>query len=146
MVPKWAPWITRDPWPVLGDPWIRFCNGYFELGRWWGTSKHNCLVSYLLCWQRHVSATVGHLQFTKMYVEENYTDYDHSIGAYCKLSTSSLCWLDYTYWAKSTSSEYSIRMDIQTLQKHPCGRHRCTKAPETLGTPLALHSVRTYSS
>ena len=32
-----------------------------------------------------------------MYVEENYTEYDHSIRAYSKLSTRSLCRLDYTY-------------------------------------------------
>ena len=74
------------------------------LGRRWDKSKHNCLVSYLLCW-RHVSATVGHLQVTKIYREENYTEYDHSIGAYCKLSTRSRCRLDYTYWAKSTSGD-----------------------------------------
>jgi len=55
---------------------------YKQLGRGWVTSKHNCLVSYLLCWRRHVSANVGHLQVAKIYVEENYTEYDHSIGAY----------------------------------------------------------------
>ena len=38
-----------------------------------GTSRHNCLVSYLLCSWWHISATVGHLQVTKMYIEENYT-------------------------------------------------------------------------
>ena len=43
-----------------------------------GTSKHNCLVSCSFCWQRHVSATVGHLQVTKMYIEENYTEWGHS--------------------------------------------------------------------
>ena len=32
-----------------------------QFGRGWGMSKHNCLLSYLLCW-RHISATVGHLQ------------------------------------------------------------------------------------
>jgi len=62
---------------------------YKQLGRGWGTSKHNCLVSYLLCW--HVSATVRHLQVTKMYTEENYTEYDNGIGAYSKLSTRSRC-------------------------------------------------------
>ena len=51
----------------------------------------SCLVSYLLCWRRHISATVDHLQVTKMYIEENYTQYDHSIGAYCKLSTRLHC-------------------------------------------------------
>jgi len=40
-----------------------------------GTSKRKYLVSYLLCW-RYVSATVGHLQVTKMYIEENYTECD----------------------------------------------------------------------
>jgi len=54
---------------------------YKQLGKGWDTSKHNCLVSYLLCW-RHVSATVDHLQVTKIYKEENYTEYNHSIGAY----------------------------------------------------------------
>ena len=44
----------------------------------------------------YVSAAVGHLQVTKMYIEENYTEYDHSIGAYSKLSTRSRQ-LDYTY-------------------------------------------------
>jgi len=29
---------------------------------------------------------MGHLQVTKMYIEENYTECDHSIGAYSKLS------------------------------------------------------------
>ena len=41
---------------------------YKQLGKGWCvTSKHNCLLSYLLCWRRHVRATVGHLQFIKMY-------------------------------------------------------------------------------
>ena len=57
---------------------------YKHLGRGWGTSNHNCPVSYLLCWQRHVSVTVGQIQITKMYIEENYTECDHSIGAYSK--------------------------------------------------------------
>ena len=69
------------------------------------TSEHNCLVSYLLCWLRHVSATVGHLQGHEMYIEENCTEYDHSTGAYCKLLKRSRCRLDYTYWAKSASSK-----------------------------------------
>jgi len=30
-----------------------------------------------------------------MYIEETYAQYDHSIGAYCKLSTRSRCRLDY---------------------------------------------------
>ena len=30
-------------------------------------------------------------------ITENYTQYDHSIGAYCKLVTRSCCPLDYTY-------------------------------------------------
>jgi len=60
-------------------------------------SQHNCLLPYLLCLRRHVSATVGHLQVTEMYIEEKYTQYDHSIDAYCELSTSSCCWLDYIY-------------------------------------------------
>ena len=51
---------------------------YEQLWRGWSTSKHNRLVSYLLCWRRHVSATVGHLQVTKIYIEENYTEYDHT--------------------------------------------------------------------
>jgi len=62
-----------------------------------GTSRHNCRVSYLLCSRRRVSATVGHLQVTKMYIEGNYTVCDRDIGAYCKLSTRSRCWLDCTY-------------------------------------------------
>ena len=47
------------------------------LGR--GGLRQNTTVLYLtlLCWRRHVSATVGHLQITKMYNEENYTEYDH---------------------------------------------------------------------
>ena len=61
---------------------------YYKQLRWvLGASKHNFLVSYLLCWRRRVSATVDHLPVAKMYIEENYTDYDHSIGAYFKLST-----------------------------------------------------------
>ena len=40
---------------------------------------------------------MGHLQFTKMYIEENYTEYDHSIGAYSKHSTRCLCQMNYTY-------------------------------------------------
>jgi len=70
---------------------------------------HPTLYPTLLCWRQHVSATVGHLKITKMYIEENYTQYDHSIGAYSKLATRSRR-LDYTYWAKSTSSKWSIRI------------------------------------
>ena len=48
----------------------RFCTRINEIRERGGvTSKHSCLVSYLLCW-RHVSATVGHLQVTKVYIEE----------------------------------------------------------------------------
>ena len=78
---------------------------YHNVGWGWGTSKHNCLVSHLLCLWRHVSAIVGHLQITKIYIEENYTEYDSSIGAYSKLSTRSRCQLYCTYWANSTSSK-----------------------------------------
>ena len=53
--------------------------------------KTQLFFSYLLCWRRHVSATVGHLQVTKMYVEENYTDYDHSIGAYSTYTMIIFC-------------------------------------------------------
>jgi len=72
-----------------------------------GGVRQNTTVLYptLLCWRRHVSVTVGHLQVIKMYIEENYTEFDHSIGAYCKVLTRSRCRLDYTYWAKSTSSK-----------------------------------------
>jgi len=78
------------------NPFLTFLSAssplcYKQLGRGCGTSKHNCLVSYLLCLRRYVSTTVGHLQSTKIYIEENYTEYDHSIGAYSKLSTTSFC-------------------------------------------------------
>ena len=89
--------------------WLLFGTAGFRnihwLGRGWGTSKHNCLVSYLLCWRRHISATVGHLQVTNTYIEENYTQYNHSIGTYSKHSTRSRRRLDYPYWVKSTSSK-----------------------------------------
>ena len=65
---------------------------YKQLGRGWGMSKHNCLVSYLLCWRQHVSATVGHLQVTKMYIEENYTDCDHSRDLVESLEYAPLLW------------------------------------------------------
>jgi len=39
-----------------------------RLGRGWGMSKHNWLVPCLLRWRRHVSATVGHLQVTNIFV------------------------------------------------------------------------------
>jgi len=55
----------------------------------------SCILFIML--RRHVSATVVHLQVTKMYIEEIYTEYDHSIVAYSKLSTRSRCWLDYAY-------------------------------------------------
>jgi len=55
-------------------------------------SKH-----YLLSLRRHVSATVGHLQITEIYIEKNCTDFDHSIGAYSKFSMRFRCRLDYTY-------------------------------------------------
>jgi len=67
------------------------------IGEGVGYVKTQLSVSYLLCRRRHVSANVGHLQVTKMYIEENYTECDHSIGAYSKLSTRSRCRLDYTY-------------------------------------------------
>jgi len=41
----------------------------------------------------HCGPPSGH----KKYIEENYTEYDNSIGAYSKLSTRSHCQLDYTY-------------------------------------------------
>jgi len=55
-----------------------------------------------------------------MYIEENYTEYDHSIGAYSKLSTRSHCQLDYTYKAKDTCSGRIFCYKIQPLQEHPC--------------------------
>jgi len=58
--------------------------------------KHNCLVSYFImlttCFGQ-CGPSSGH----KMYILENYTQYDHSIGAHSKLSTRSRCRLDYTY-------------------------------------------------
>jgi len=55
---------------MLGEFWVGVVGGNNCLGTVCGTSEHNCLVSYLLCWRRHVSANVGHLQVTKMYNEE----------------------------------------------------------------------------
>ena len=57
-------WNVKCVWTSLGASSPLCCK---QLGRGWGTSKHNCLVSYLLCWRRHFSATVGHLQVTKRY-------------------------------------------------------------------------------
>jgi len=86
-------WQRWDEYPVFvispkkksredvsyGLPIVNFYNPgvHYETTEW-GRSKHNCLVSYLL-WRQHVSATVGHLQVTKVCTEENYTEYDHSI-------------------------------------------------------------------
>jgi len=66
--------------------------------------RQNTTVLYptLLYWWWHV-LPLGHLQIAKMYIDENYTEYDHSMVAYSKLSTRSCCWSDYTHWAKSTS-------------------------------------------
>jgi len=75
------------------------------ISKYGGSGVDQNTAVYLLCWRRHVSATVGHLQVTKMYIEENCTECDHSIGAYSKLSMRSRCGLDYTYWAKGTSSK-----------------------------------------
>jgi len=50
-----------------------------NLVRGCGTSKHNCLVSYLLCWRRHVSATVGHLKVTKLYIERKLYVWSYSV-------------------------------------------------------------------
>ena len=85
--------------------WTLLANLDVVIGVGCGMSKYNCVVSNLLCWRRHVSATAGHLHVTKMYTEENNTEYDQSIGAYCKLSKGSHFRLDYTYSAKSTSSK-----------------------------------------
>jgi len=91
---------------------------FYAIRMGFGTSKHSCLVSYLLCWRRHVSATVGHLQVTENYNEENHTEHDHSIGAYSKLSTRSRCRLDYTYWATSLIGDNisSIRINKPTMR------------------------------
>ena len=60
-------------------------------------SKHNCLVSYFIMLMTtcfgHCGPSSGH----KNYIDENCTQYDHSIGAYSKLSKRSRCRLDYTY-------------------------------------------------
>jgi len=56
---------TRELWckmSRISDGRDKMC---FILGWGRGTSKHSCIVSYLLCWRRHVSADVVHLQVTK---------------------------------------------------------------------------------
>ena len=73
---------------------------YKQLGRGWVRQNTTVLYPTLLCWWRHVSATVSHLQVTITYMEENYTEYDHSIGAYSKFSTRSHYRLDCTYSTK----------------------------------------------
>ena len=78
--------------------------GYVNRGGGGVCQNTTVLYPTLSLW-RHVSTTVGHLQVTKIYIVENYTEYDHSIGAYCDLTTTSRCRLDYTYWAKNTSSK-----------------------------------------
>ena len=92
---------------------------YKQLGRGWGTSKHNCLVSYLLCW-RHVSTTVGHLQVTKICIEENYTEYDHSIGAYSKLSRCRLEPTTRSRWKFRICTYTMIILCIVFLYTHLC--------------------------
>ena len=59
------------------------------------TTQLSCILFIMLtttCFG-HCGASSGH----KIYREENYTEYDHSIGAYSKLSTRSRCRLDYTH-------------------------------------------------
>ena len=81
-----------------------------QLGRGCGTSKHSCLVSYLLCWLRHVSATVGHLQVTKMYIEENYTEYDHSESYVYWTVHHLVSWINWTNLMSFYESFLSLNM------------------------------------
>jgi len=48
-----------------------------ELGRGQVRQNTTVLISYLLRWRRHVSATVDHLRVTKLHNEVNYTEYEH---------------------------------------------------------------------
>jgi len=54
-------------------------------------------VSYLLCRRRHVSAAVGHLQVTKMYMRKTTQCTIISSDAYFKLSTKYRCRFVYRY-------------------------------------------------
>jgi len=56
-------------------------NALMSLGMGWGTSKHNCLLSYFIiltttCFS-HCGPFFGH----KNVYRGNYTEYDHSINA-----------------------------------------------------------------
>jgi len=62
----------------------------------------SCIL-FIMHMMTHFGHCGPHLQVTKMYIEENYTQYDHSIGAYCKPSTRSRCLLDYTQWRKKNA-------------------------------------------
>jgi len=71
---------------------------FLSIRKGWGTSKHNCLVSYLLCWRRYVSATVGHPQVTKIYKRGNlYSVWSLAEVHISKLSSRSSCRLIYPF-------------------------------------------------
>jgi len=80
---------------------------HMYLGRGWGYIKTQlyCILFIML-----MTTCFGHLQVTKMYIEENYTQFDHSIGAYSKLSMRSRR-LVYTYWA----NKYVLEVESKNL-------------------------------
>jgi len=65
------------------------------LREWVGYVKTQLSCILFIMLTRHVSANVGHLQVTKVYIEVNYIAYNLSISAYSKLSKRSRR-LDYT--------------------------------------------------
>ena len=70
---------------------------YVSQGR--GAVRHNTAVLYpaLLFWRRHVSATVGHLEVTKMYNEENYTECNLFIVNLQYISVNTTIWYMYLF-------------------------------------------------
>ena len=57
---SWQSVQWEPSWPMRTDGRMDgYDEAHSQLGRGWGTSKHNCLLSYLLCW-RHVSTKKSH--------------------------------------------------------------------------------------
>ena len=111
-----------------------------QIGRGKLCQNTTLFVSYLLCWRRHVSATVGHLQVTKIYNDENYTEYDHSMGVYSKLSTRSRR-LYCTYWANIISYKQSSSFLLVQEVKEYAGRGCEDITPVIFASALNRHEL-----
>jgi len=122
-----------------------------------GTSKHNWLVSYLLCWRRHVSATVQRGVLFSVYslVTVHVLNFQRDLGVFCFSHIELIVFLilRVQHWKDIFNSVvHNNPFPILHGKPYPSHQHSQQNIKQNKNVPCShtqakkLHSSRNYSN